>query len=527
MKKMSFILCLFIFYAHLSSSAQQLDWAISTGGIFKVAVDGQGNSISIGTFSDTANVDLDPGPGTFMLPGDVTSHGDGLFILKLGPGGAFKWARQILTNLGAPGCAMALDTIGNIYLCGSFVNSGDFLGTTLNASGLSSDIYILRIDTAGNLDWLKKIGSGAVASDHGYAVAATGDGIVATGWLGGAADVDPGVGVVTASNGWLMLKLDFSGNYSWHRQAGGTSLAINEAGVIYTAGPVLNSWQYDLCKYDSAGQIVWTRSFTDIAPELAADVSGVYATGVFRFTPDFDPGPGTHIVASAGDYDNFVLKLDPDGQYKWVVIHGSAGFDSGLDIQLDHEGGIYVTGFFEHTIDFDPSSNIDQATADSNDIFIQKLDTMGNHLWVKVITGPSDDRCHSIALDTANSIYLAGYGDNADLDPGGGVVSFPAANLRFDGYLAKWNLPFAAAVNNLSATKPPVVIYPNPSNGKLVVSSTEAISQLIAYDVTGRLVHFLQHGSKQSELSIETNGVYFIHITTKDGSFIEKVVVNR
>ena len=51
----------------------------------------------------------------------------------------------------------------------------------------------------------------------------------------------------------------------------------------------------------------------EIGNSIAVDSSGnVYTTGYFKGTIDFDPGPGTSNLPSAGAEDIFILKLGPD-----------------------------------------------------------------------------------------------------------------------------------------------------------------------------------------------------------------------
>src|SRR5690606_19324646 len=61
-------------------------------------------------------------------------------------------------------------------------------------------------------------------------------------------------------------------------------------------------------------------------------------------------------------------------------------------------------------------------TASSADIFISKLDTLGNFVWAKKIGGIGSDYSNSIALDNYGNVYTTGYfEDTVDFDPGFGV----------------------------------------------------------------------------------------------------------
>lgn len=137
-------------------------------------------------------------------------------------------------------------------------------------------------------------------------------------------------------------------------------------------------------------------------------------------------------------------------QLEWAgSIHGDQRRDLAYSVALDLEGNVYVNGFFMDTVDFDPgpsehlvgTSGFDIATGvDPTDIFVQKLDSSGNFVWVRQFGGkgydgssrpspppfPSNPDYYggSISVDNEGNIYIAGIfsSDTVDLDPGLGVM---------------------------------------------------------------------------------------------------------
>jgi Ca2+-binding RTX toxin-like protein len=98
------------------------------------------------------------------------------------------------------------------------------------------------------------------------------------------------------------------------------------------------------------------------------DGSGsVYTTGYFTATVDFDPGPASVDLASAGSHDAFVSKLDSSGGFVWARHWGGTGMDVGSGIGLDGSGNVYTTGYFSNTVDFDPGPGTLMET--SNGVF--------------------------------------------------------------------------------------------------------------------------------------------------------------
>ena len=68
----------------------------------------------------------------------------------------------------------------------------------------------------------------------------------------------------------------------------------------------------------NAQTLDWTNSVGGIDVEdvsgIAKNPTGVYYTGTFRGTVDFNPGSGVFNLTSAGETDGFILKLDLNGK---------------------------------------------------------------------------------------------------------------------------------------------------------------------------------------------------------------------
>ena len=174
----------------------------------------------------------------------------------------------------------------------------------------------------------------------------------------------------------------------------------------------------------------WARSMGEINNDygysITTDTSGnVYTTGFFEGTVDFDPGSGTFNLTSAGNYDIFIQKLDPNGNLLWAKSMSGADFDYGFSITTDASGNVYTAGFFEGTVDFDPGVDTFNLTSVGNyDIFIQKLDPNGNLLWARSMGGADYDYGHSITTDALGNVYTTGYfKGTADFDPGSGTFN--------------------------------------------------------------------------------------------------------
>jgi hypothetical protein len=141
-----------------------------------------------------------------------------------------------------------------------------------------------------------------------------------------------------------------------------------------------------IAKFSANGTFLWGKTIGGSDQErpsgmdVAADGS-IALTGYFSGTVDFNPGSSTNNLTATGNRDIFVLKLTASGDYAWAHKFGSSLPDEGVATCFDLNGNVFVTGYFQETVDFNPGSGTNNFTAISYDIFILKLDASGNYVW--------------------------------------------------------------------------------------------------------------------------------------------------
>lgn len=369
-------------------SGQNFQWAKSVGGTetdngIGVVTDNSGNLYTLGKFKNT--VDFDPNAGLFNL----TSFGDDdICISKLDPSGNLIWAKQIGGALTEWPTKLVLDNFGNIYSTGYFWGTCDFDpgNATYNlTSNGKFDAFVSKLDSSGNFVWARNFGD--TISDYGNSIAVDASGnLYATGSYSGTPDFDPGTStynLTSIKEDTYILKLDQFGNFIWAKSIGSA-----------------NGCQ---------------------ALDMATDVlGGIYLTGDFFSTLDFDPGPSIYNLTSAGTLDNFILKLDSLGNFVWAKKMGGPGLEQTFSIITDNFGNTYTSGIFSGVSDLDPGpSTFTLSSAGMYDIFLLKLDINGNFIWAKKVGGAENDWSTSLALDLTGNIYMTGlYQLTADFDPG-------------------------------------------------------------------------------------------------------------
>lgn len=189
--------------------------------------------------------------------------------------------------------------------------------------------------------------------------------------------------------------------------------------------------------FDWAAQFGGTDD--DFGTAVSTDISeNSYVCGFFNDNIDLDPGSGSQIVTSAGLIDMFVSKLNVNGELVWAHHFSSTGRNRAEAITTDDAGNVYVTGYFEGTVDFDPSTNeFEMTSIDDRDVFILKLDSDGNFEWVKHFGGNGFGQGLDITIGFDNNIYTTGlFSGDYTFDPGGENVTINTAGGQ-DGYVFK------------------------------------------------------------------------------------------
>jgi hypothetical protein len=174
---------------------------------------------------------------------------------------------------------------------------------------------------------------------------------------------------------------------------------------------------------------------------IITDLSGnVYTSGNFTGTVDFDPGSGLSSYSGTGNYNMYITKYSPDGNFIWAkALDGNVYVRS---IELDDSSNIYLTGYFDGSIDFDPGTGIQTLTSTMQDIFLLKLDSTGNFNWAFNLGGPQTDGAKSVSIDNSGDILLTGYfTDTVDFDPGPSNYDLATTgiNLFYDIFVAKYS----------------------------------------------------------------------------------------
>ena len=124
---------------------------------------------------------------------------------------------------------------------------------------------------------------------------------------------------------------------------------------------------------------------------------------------------------------------------EWVHGIGISGQDMPRRIHLDGLGHIYITGWFNGTVDFDLGPGVATLTASGNDIFLAKYNLDGSYVWAIKAGGTGDDKGFWVKTDALGAVYIGGdFSNTADFDPSAASATL-TSNGGLDGFVAKYD----------------------------------------------------------------------------------------
>lgn len=341
---------------------------------------------------------------------------------------AFDWVKSNHGNDFTFNNSITTDAEGNLIIVGSFSGTVDFdpgIGEyKLSAKG-DRDAFVQKLDPNGNLLWVNQGWDAKYSSSGGVVTDKVGN--IYSCMTMGLSDHDETI---------VVIKYNTDGDTLFLKKIGGKNpnsahcIDIDENDNIYVGGIFAYTVDFDpsvtdehfltangydgyLLKLDREGNFKWVKQYTGGMVDMKSirtKEGAVYVTGNFRSTVDFDPGVLFLNKTTVGEEDIFIQKFDTSGNFIWVKTLGQSSSDVGNDIEIDSEGNVIVVGTFTGgSIDFDLGPGTSILTADFEDGFILKLDASGDFIWVKKNGGKGRDHCNFVKIDSEDNIFITGY----------------------------------------------------------------------------------------------------------------------
>jgi hypothetical protein len=278
-------------------------------------------------------------------------------------------------------------------------------------------------------------------------------------------------------------------------------LAADPDGSVYVTGSFSGSVDFDpgtgvttltsigladtfLAKYSATGGLIWADriggTVADAVTSLTRDGSGnLFLAGAFEGSADFDPGPGTSFLTSAGGEDGFVAKYSNTGALLWARRYGGTALDRVVDLAADAAGNTYAAGAFQGQADLLPAAG-GQIVSNGNvpDGFLLALDPAGTARWAYPIGGVESDSAAAVTVTSDGSVVVGGaFRGLADIRSGAATLQLTSAggtDAFLAGYTAAGTLVWARVMAGTSDEDVRAGGLAATTSGGVVVSGTFA-----------------------------------------------------
>lgn len=363
----------------------------------------------------------------FVVNNNVVGFNTGAYTGTLVIDPQISWATYFGGN-GADESNNALaDKSGNIYSVGqtSSISSVATTGTHQTSyGGATYDCFLSKYNSSGTLVWATYFGGSG--TETAQDVAYDGTNLYITGYTS------------TVTGGGMATK----GAYDTTYHGGTTGFGTGDA---------------FLAKFSTDDTLIWSTYYggtgSDAGYGVACDASGnVYMCGVTNSATVMASSNG-YDTSYAGNGDMFLAKFSSSGSRIWATYYGGtgsfgAGADAAYDVAVDKAGNPYMIGNSSST--GLATSGAFQTTYTTSAFLNQsglliKFNSSGNLVWATYY-GNGGTFGYSLAFDTLNKLYIAGYtGSSTSIASAnayqttfgggtGGMGSFPT-----DIFLAKFD----------------------------------------------------------------------------------------
>lgn len=224
-------------------------------------------------------------------------------------------------------------------------------------------------------------------------------------------------------------------SWSWVKQSKGFlstgyALTVNKTKDVYLScvyqDSVVSVEQYKfinhgyadalIVKYDSCGNITWTKSFgaegAEVITSMVTDsynnlyVAGLYTSLSIRID--------NFIIKNSGlnyGYEVFIMKFNSNGKLMWVNTINGNNTEGNPNIAINSKDELLVTGFTTSNSIFfgtDTLYNTSDGPA-RGDIYLINYSNEGKVIWSKIFGGADYEDFPYISIDKLDNIYLTGH----------------------------------------------------------------------------------------------------------------------
>src|SRR5690606_26606723 len=400
----------------------------------------------------------------YSNPVDPNSGYDFL-IYKISENVVIQWNKRFGGNFADKLYAVQQTNDGGYILGGP--SDSNISGDKTEDSRGETDYWIIKLDSAGNIQWQKTIGGSGYddlkriiqTADNGYIVAGTSESPIS------GEKTEPSRG----GDDYWIIKLDSTGNIQWQKTIGGNS----------------DDDLTDMKITSDGGYIVSGTSTSNISGEKSENNYGLK--------------------------DYWVLKLNSTGEIEWQKTLGGSVDDTSKSIIQTSDNGYLVGGTSNSNISGIKLEN----SQGMSDYWIIKLDVNGNIIGQNNLGTIYYDDLTSISENLDGSLLL-----------GGSANYYTSGDKTVEGKYWIINHGSILGAQDYTTTNE-LTVYPNPVQSVLTIeTSGNPIEKIKIYDINGWLISEFKNieNPKAIDLSCLESGIYLAEFSNRDDITIKKII---
>ncbi|MCF6129664.1 T9SS type A sorting domain-containing protein [Flavobacterium sp. AS60] len=457
--------------------------------------------------------------------GDVTNFhtgtGGDIWVVKTDGNGNIEW-QKALGGSNSEGTFNVKQTTDNGYLvCGY---SGSYDGDVTGNHGGVYDLWIVKLNGAGNIVWQKTYGGTNTDGFWSSFEQTADDGFIVI------CNSSSNDGDVTENHGnsdiWV-IKLNSIGDIQWQKTYGGTgyddprSIQLTpDGGYILCGYTESNNGDFTsnhgfsdayVIKINSTGDILWQKTYGSQGYDRANTIIKA-SDGGFIFVGDTTVNGGD-VSGTHGGYDIWVVKINNIGTIQWQKCLGGTGNEGvgrNCIVQLANDDYAIVG--------ITTSTNGDvTANHGGQDSWLLRLSNTGSILWQKTYGGSSNDCAYSLCATPDDGYIMAGLTASFDGDVSG--------NHGYNDYWVVKVGPDSLATSDYDLFDP--VLFPNPVSNQLnIISETSNIKTYIIYDTLGKTI-IKKNYKNTIDVSQLKSGIYYLELQDDNKKSIYKKFIKQ
>ncbi len=494
------------------ASAQTYKWALSesysqTNSSTDVSVDKNGNLYLLSSFN---------GAGQSTAP-------NGNVIAKYTKQGILIWADTISSAM-----KMVSDSVGNIYLTGTFYKSITFGSNTLSSTDESG--YLVKLNSNGEYVWGISISNSPchnLCLNHAGDVYIIGKSNPTNQSQYGNIGMDKAF-IAKYTNGGQLVWAKESPNFTGDTPSTPTNLCFDLNDNLYLTG---NKF---IAKINLEGNVVWSKD--NAGNDLNIIVDSKMNAFVIGNFPETISLSGQTYTNCLNCQSTFIQKYNESGEVLLTKVILGSKLVTSEDITIDLSGNIYIVGIIFGSSDFGNQivTSGNEATFQGGQAFITKFDSNLKNVWIKNTQGienvGSGASGNTICIDeNNNNIYMAGSLSGPikfdDITISKGADAYNSIYISQLLYKVETATGIIEGQKNLN-----FIIYPNPSSGIFTINfkNKTVETEICIHDVLGNCVLnkvSVKNSNQEIDLSSQPKGIYFLEIVSDNERAVKKIVL--